>query len=80
MKPLNTQAFGLSLGAFGAISMLVMALLAKAGVYTEAWDIMMQFHIFASLSVGGIIGGMVEAGLWSYVSGIFISTIYNRLT
>lgn len=79
MKTLNTKAFGLSLGLFGALSMLVMALFAKAGVYTEAWQLMMQFHIFAGLSLGGILAGMLEAGLWSYVSGVFIASLYNRL-
>jgi len=77
MKTLDAHALGLSLAFFGALSMLVMALLSLGGVYTEAWQLMMQFHVFAGLTVVGIIGGMLEAALWSYVSGVIIAKSYN---
>lgn len=80
MKSINVQALGFSLAVFGAVGMLVMAILANAGYYLDAWSIMMQFHMFADLSVMGIVAGMIEAALWSYVSGVFIATVYNRLS
>ncbi|MDP2691273.1 MAG: hypothetical protein Q8O95_02615 [bacterium] len=80
MKTLNVNAFGLSLAVFGALGMLIMALLAMAGYYTEAWDLMAQFHVLADLTVLGVIGGMIEAALWSYVSGVLVAWVYNRIT
>lgn len=56
-----------------------MALLALAGYYTAFWEAMVQWHYLAGLTFGGILGGMVEAAVWSYIGGVVFAWTYNRL-
>lgn len=78
MKNLQANALGLSLGLLGALGMLVLSLLALGGVYTGAYEAMKVWHLFYDLTAVGIIAGIVEAAVWSYVSGYLVALFYNK--
>jgi hypothetical protein len=75
---LNPNALGLAIGIFSAGSMLLMGLLAMNGYYTGAWEAMMAWHVWADLSVGGVIIGAVEGFVCGYICAYIIAWLYNR--
>ncbi|HCJ52156.1 MAG TPA: hypothetical protein DHV25_00340 [Candidatus Kerfeldbacteria bacterium] len=57
--------------------MLLLGILGNMGLYTGAVGMMAGWHTFFSLSVGGIIGGMVEAAVISFVALYAFALVYN---
>lgn len=79
MKELNINALGGSLGILSAVCMLIMTLAAANGYYTAAYDVMIKFHVLgADLTLGGGVIGVLEAGVWGYVSGALTAWLYNK--
>ncbi len=67
-------------GAIVAVAvMLLLGIFGNLGIYSGAVEMMMKWHIFFSLSLMGIIGGMVEAAVISFVLLYLFAWIYNRL-
>ncbi len=62
-----------------AIIMLLLGILGNFGVYTGAVEMMRQWHVFFSLSIGGIIAGMFEAAIITFVFVYLFVFIYNKL-
>lgn len=79
MKTLNALSLGYAGAIISAGTMLVMSLLAKAGLYTGATMHMAEWHMFFSLSLGGIIGGIIEAAVISFVLFYLFGLVYNWL-
>lgn len=78
IKQLNEKSLALSLAIVAAISMLLLGIAGNIGVYTGAVEMMLQWHMFFSLSIGGIIAGMIEAGVISFIAGWLIAWFYNK--
>jgi len=79
MQEIKPLAFGLALSALAALLMLLLGISGNLGIYTGAVEMMSRWHMFFSLSVTGIIAGMLEAAAISFISGYLFATIYNRL-
>lgn len=79
MQKLNTLALGYAGAILSAIGMLVMGILGNLGIYTRAVEQMQDWHLFYSLSIGGIVGGMAEAAIWGFVSLWIFGWLYNML-
>ena len=62
-----------------AIIMLLMGILGNLGFNTGAVAMMEEWHLFFSLSVIGIIGGMLEAAIISFVVLYLFAVVYNWL-
>lgn len=62
-----------------AIAMLLLGILGNLGVYKGAVEMMEQWHLFFSLSVGGIIAGMFEAGVITFIFMYLFGYLYNKL-
>lgn len=77
-RELNAKALGFSLAIVSAISMVLLWIGGKTGVYVEAFEQMQNWHIFFSLSIGGLIGGVIEASIWSFIGGWLIALVYNK--
>jgi len=77
-EKLNPKALGISLALISALMMLLLGILGNLGIYTGAVEMMMQWHVFFSLSIGGIIAGMIEAGIISFIFGWLIAYVYNK--
>ncbi len=63
-----------------AVAMLLLGILGNIGVYTGAVEMMQQWHVFFSLSIGGIIAGMFEAAIITFVFIYLFGFLYNRLS
>jgi hypothetical protein len=78
-KKLNAHALGLAGAVVSALSMLLLGIFGRIGVYEGAVNMMEQWHEFFSLSIGGIIGGMVEGAIISYITLYVFGWFYNRM-
>ena len=78
MGKLKLNALGLGLGSTLALFGFLGGLLALAGVYEEAYKMIMIFHFTADLSVVGIILHAVENFIAGYVFGVVLAWAYNR--
>ena len=77
MKTLNALALGYAGAVISVACMLLLGILGNMGLYTGAVGMMAGWHMFFSLSVGGIIGGMVEAAVISFVALYAFALVYN---
>jgi len=75
----NCVPAGLAAAIVSAALMLLLGIFGNLGVYTGAVDMMKQWHMFFSLSISGIIAGMVEAAIISFVIVYAFVWIYNKL-
>lgn len=75
----QVQPLATTLAIWSALVMLLMWVAAQMGVYTQAVEMMSQWHMFFNLSFTGLIGGMIEAAIISFLgmySFFFIYTTY----
>jgi len=80
MKTLNTLALGYAGAIIGAAGMLLLGILGNIGLYTGAVAQMTEWHMFFSLSISGIIGGMIEAAVISFIILYIFAVVYNMFT
>ncbi len=76
---LNALALGYAAAIIAAAAMLLLGVMGNLRVYTGAVDMMMQWHVFFSLGIGGIIAGMIEAAVISFVFAYAFAWLYNKL-
>lgn len=79
-KKLNPLMLGYTATIVSALCMLVLGILGSLGIYTGAVEMMQKWHIFFSLSIGGIIAGMIEAAVGSFILIYIFAWLYNKLT
>lgn len=77
MKTLHATYLGYAGAVVSAIIMLALGILGNLGIYTGAVAMMQEWHLFFSLSVMGIIGGMIESAIVSFVILYLFALIYN---
>ncbi len=75
---LNSLALGGAAAIVAVVIMLLFGILGNLGLYTEAVELMQQWHVFFSLSIGGIIAGMVEGAVVTFVFVYLVGFIYNK--
>ena len=80
MKKLNALALGYAGAIVSALIMLVLGVLGNLGVYTGAVMQMQKWHMYFSLSTTGIITGMIEAAVISFVFLYIFGLVYNMYT
>jgi len=76
---LRPLALAGSAAIVAAIVMLLLGILGNLGVYKGAVEMMEQWHLFFSLSIGGIIAGMVEAAIITFIFMYLFGYLYNKL-
>ena len=79
-EKLNSFAFGASAVIVAALSMLILGILGNIGVYKGAVEMMTQWHMFFSLTPFGILTGIIEAAIITFVFFYIFGWIYNKLT
>jgi hypothetical protein len=77
-KGVNTLAASYTAAIISAALMLLLGVLGNLGVYMGAVDAMIKWHMFFSLSILGIIGGMIEAAVISFVVVYAFVWIYHK--
>jgi hypothetical protein len=76
-KKLNVLALGYAAAVLSALCMLVLGIFGNLGIYEGAVRAMMDWHLYFSLSVGGIVGGMIEGAIWSFIAAVVFAWLYN---
>jgi len=76
---INKLVAGYTGAIVAAVCMLLLGILGNLGVYMGAVEAMMKWHMFFSLSVIGIIGGMIEAAIITFVFVYVIIWLYYKL-
>ena len=77
-EKLNPLSFGYAGAIVSAASMLFLGIFGNIGIYTGTVEMMQKWHIFFSLSLGGIIAGMIEAAIISFVFLYALGWFYNK--
>ncbi len=77
-QKLNAKAWGYSLAILSGVGMLLMGVLGNLGIYLTGVEAMKQWHLFFDLSFIGIVAGIIEAGLFSFVFGWLFAIVYNK--
>ena len=77
-QKLNEKALGYSLAIIAGLCMLLLGILGNFGIYLGAVEMMQTWHMFFDLSVVGIIGGIIEAAVISFIAGWLIAVFYNK--
>ena len=80
---MNQQLQANALASAGAIvaaaGMLLLGIGATIGIYEGAAKMMQEWHLFFSFSVVGIVGGMIEAAIITYIFLYAFAWVYNRM-
>lgn len=76
---LNVIALSAAAATVSAFSMPVLGIFGDFGIYPGAVEMMRQWHMFFNLTPLGIITGMLEAALISFVSIYLFGWLYNKL-
>lgn len=79
MNRLNTLAFGCAGAIIAFVGMMLLGILGSMGMYLSAVEMMQAWHIFFSLTIGGIIAGMIEAAVASFIFFSVFAWLYNLL-
>jgi len=79
-EKLNSLALAASAAIVAGLSMLILGILGNLGIYMGAVDMMSQWHMFFSLTPFGILSGIVEAAIISFVFFYLFGWIYNKFT
>jgi len=75
---LNPLAFGYAGATVSGLCMLLLGIGWNIGVYSRTAEQMAKWHLLFSKSVLGIIGGIVEAGVISFVFLYVLIWLYNK--
>ena len=75
---LKELAFGVAGGVVSALCMLLLGILGNLGYYTEAAEIMAKFHVYFDLSLLGVIAGMIEGFVATFVGLYIFAWLYNH--
>ncbi|MBC8500386.1 MAG: hypothetical protein ISS25_03815 [Nanoarchaeota archaeon] len=77
-EKLNALALGYASAIISAAGMLLLGIFGNIGVYTDTAEMMQKWHMFFSLSIGGIIAGMIEAAVIGFISLYALVWLYNK--
>jgi hypothetical protein len=75
---LNPMSLGIAAAVIAALTMLLLGIFGNLGIYTGAVEMMQEWHMFFNLSIGGIITGMIEAAIISFVFAYAFGWVYNK--
>lgn len=79
MNTFNALLLGYTGAILSALGMLALGILGNFGFYLKIVEHMQDWHAFFSLSVAGIVGGMIEAAIFSFVALYIFAFVYNLL-
>ena len=76
---LDAVSFGLASAIVSGITMILLGILGNIGIYTGAFEMMKEWHMFFSLSFGGILLGTIEAFIIGFIFAYLFARMYNAL-
>jgi len=75
---LNEKALGYAAATVSAGIMLLLGILGNLGLYMNGVQAMQKWHVFFSLSIGGIIAGMIEGAIIGFILLYALAKAYNK--
>ena len=78
-KKLAPKQLAVTFAIWSALFMLILWLLANMGVYVSATEMMVNWHMFFNLTFTGLVAGMVEAAVVSFLLVYVFVWIYNQV-
>ncbi|MBI2548204.1 hypothetical protein HYW21_02535 [Candidatus Woesearchaeota archaeon] len=76
-EKINSLGLGYAGAILAALTVLLLGIGGNIGVYTEAAEIMESQHMFFSLTIQGVITGMIEAAIFGFVGLYLLGWLYN---
>ncbi len=76
---LDSLVLGYAGAIVSALSMVLLWVLGNLGYYLGAVNMMSQWHEFFNLTISGLVWGIVEATVVSFVVFYLFGVIYNKL-
>jgi len=80
MNKIHAIHLGYAGAIVSAVIMLILGILGNLGIYSGAVAMMEEWHLLFSLSITGILGGMIEAAFISFVILYAVAMLYNWLS
>lgn len=80
MNKIHAIHLGYAGAIVSAVIMLILGILGNLGIYSGAVAMMEEWHLLFSLSIPGILGGMIEAAFISFVILYAVAMLYNWLS
>ena len=77
-QKLNELALGYAGAIITAATMLLLGVFGNMGIYSGAAMMMQEAHMFFSLSVAGVITGMIESAVMGFIFGYVLAWLYNK--
>jgi len=78
MKKLEVLPFSYALAGVSAMTILFLGVFGNFGFYMGGVEMMSRWHMFFSLSSIGILTGVIEAVIISFLFGYIFATLYNH--
>lgn len=79
MSSISAHPISMAAAIWSALFMLVLWLAAQMGFYASAAQSMIGWHMFFDLTPMGLVTGMVEAAVISYVAVYSFVYVYNMV-
>ncbi len=76
-KKVESKQLAVTFAVWSAFVMLVLWLFANMGLYVSVAEQMAKWHMFFNFSFQGLIAGMVEAAIESYILVLTFVWVYN---
>jgi hypothetical protein len=76
-EKLESKQLAITFAVWSALFMLVLWLLANMGIYVSAAEQMAKWHVFFNLTFSGLVAGIIEAAIVSYVLVLAFVWVYN---
>jgi len=77
-QKLEEKELGFAGAVIAAACMLLLGIGWNVGIYVNAAEAMSKWHLFFSSSLIGIVGGMIEAGVWTFITLYIFAYLYNK--
>lgn len=75
---LNALALGYASAIVSAFAILVLWVLGNVGIYRGAVRMVEDWQLAFSLTLGGLIAGMIEAAVVGFIFAYLFGLLYNR--
>jgi hypothetical protein len=79
-EKLNAPAFGAAAAIVAALIMLIIGILSRFGIYTDAALMMSEWHLFFSPTPMGVLAGMAEGAISTFVFTYLFVILYNNIS
>lgn len=78
-RKLSPVGLGYAAAFISALCMLILGILGNMGYYMDGVEAMQQWHLFFDLTFVGVVLGIIEAAVVSFIAGWLFGWCYNKV-